>query len=241
MRLFAQTLCFSTDAPTGSGQVDRAYGLYKSSPSTLSDGEYDALRLTSAGLLRVSVAENGVSTTEQEVQGGVAHDAADAGNPVKIGGIGRAVWETAASTAADRVNASFDLFGRLRVDPGYADAAGWSIKHRPAANTIATISKAAGAAGVKHVCTGFMVTFASLGAPTPEIIGIQIRDGATGAGTIIWEGSISLPAVAGESKWIGMTGLWLVGTAATAMTIETDAAGGANDYLSVSLQGVSIK
>ena len=174
--------------------------------------------------------------------GDVAHDAADSGNPLKIGGIGRAVWETAASTAADRVNASFDLFGRLRTDGGgYAAADGWSIKNRAAANTAATISKAAGAAGVKHVATGFMVTFSSLGAPTPEIIGFQIRDGATGAGTVIWEGSISLPAVAGESKMIAQSGLWLVGTAATAMTIETDAGGGANDYLSVSLQGVSIK
>ena len=38
---------------------------------------------------------------------------------------------------------------------------------------------------------------------------------ATGAGTVLWSGSISLPAVAGESKWCGMSNLWLVGTAAT--------------------------
>lgn len=173
-------------------------------------------------------------------EGTVAHDAADAGNPLKVGGIGRAAWETAASTAADRVNASFDLYGRQRVVAGAQEANAWSIKNRAAANTAATVSKAAGTSAERHVCTGFMVTFASLGAPTPEIIGIQIRDGATGAGTIIWEGSISLPAVAGESKWVGLSGLWLVGTAATAMTIETDAGGGANDYLSVSLSGVTI-
>lgn len=149
---------------------------------------------------------------------------------------------TPSTLASGEIDAlRLDLYGRLRVDPGYAAANAWSVKNRAAANTAATASKAAGAAGVKHVCTGFMVTFASLGAPTPEIIGVQIRDGATGAGTVIWEGSISLPATAGISRDLGMTGLWLVGTAATAMTIETDLGGGANDYLTVSMQGVSIQ
>ena len=109
-------------------------GLYDSTPSTLADGEIDAIRLDAKGGLVVA--------------GHVAHDAADAGNPLKIGGIGRSVWETAASTAGDRVNASFDLFGRLRVDPGYAAADAWYVKNRAAANTAATASKAAGAAGV---------------------------------------------------------------------------------------------
>lgn len=47
--------------------------------------------------------------------GDVAHNAADSGNPVKIGGKGNAAAPTAADEG-DRVDASFDLQGRLRVD-----------------------------------------------------------------------------------------------------------------------------
>src|SRR4051812_34364798 len=38
--------------------------------------------------------------------------------------------------------------------------AAWSITHLPATATKATISKAAGAAGVRHVCTGFIASIA---------------------------------------------------------------------------------
>lgn len=199
--------------------------------SDVTEGDRVNASFTLAGRLRT------------EVGGDVAHDAADAGNPIKIGAIGRSVWETAASTAADRVNLSADLFGRLRTDGGgYAAADAWYIQHAPAANTQATISKAAGAAGVKHVCTGFSWSLSSgAGAPTPELITIVIRDGATGAGTVMWTETVSLPATAGSSARGGQSGLWLVGTAATALTIETDSAPGANVVANVSLQGVSIK
>ena len=45
----------SVDAPSGSGMTPLAFGLHKTNPSTLSDGERDALRLTAAGLLRVGI------------------------------------------------------------------------------------------------------------------------------------------------------------------------------------------
>ncbi len=48
------------------------------------------------------------------VQGGTAHDAADAGNPLKIGGKA-ASSKPAAVTAGDRVDAYFDLYGRQHV------------------------------------------------------------------------------------------------------------------------------
>lgn len=212
-------------------------GIYTTSLPSLSTGEHNELHLDSSGRLHV------VQTTapaDTEVAGDIAHDAADSGNPVKIGGIGRATWETAASTAADRVNASFDLYGRARVEVGGSAANSWAIAVTAAANTAATVSKAAGTSSQRHVCTGAVITFASLGAPTPELITWRIRDGATGAGTTLYTGYISLPAVAGEAKSIVVPNLWLVGTAATAMTIETLEGGGANDYLSVSLQGVTI-
>mgnify|MGYP001566800462 CR=1 FL=1 len=195
---------------------------------------------TAADRVNASFTLEGRLRTE-DASGYTAHDAADAGNPLKIGGIGRAIWETAASTAADRVNASFDLYGRLRTNPGYAAADAWSTKHTGAANAQATISKAAGTASQRHVCTGYAWSLSSgAGAPTSELITIAIRDGATGAGTIIWEETVSLVATAGQSARGGMAGLWLVGTAATAMTIETDSAPGANVVGSVSISGVTI-
>lgn len=54
------------------------------------------------------------------VGGGTAHDAVDSGNPLKVGGKARAAMPTAV-TALDRVDASFDLYGRLltaQMDPG---------------------------------------------------------------------------------------------------------------------------
>ena len=53
-------------------------------------------------------------------QGAVAHDAADSGNPVKIGGKASTAKPTAVSNA-DRVNAYFDQFGRQHV---YDEAGG---------------------------------------------------------------------------------------------------------------------
>lgn len=225
MKLFAQNLCYTSDAGTGSGLVKQVYGLYKTSPSTLSDAESDAIRLDAKGGVVVA--------------GHVAHDAADSGNPVKVGGRALATLPTAL-TASDRSDLLTDLYGRLHVTAGQR-AESWSVKHTPAANTQATAAKAAGGAAVRHVCKGYAWSLSSgAGAPTPELITIAIRDGATGAGTIIWEETVSLPATAGSSARGSMSGLYLVGTANTAMTIETDSAPGANVVASVSIFGESI-
>lgn len=52
------------------------------------------------------------------VSGDVAHDAVDAGEPVKIGGYAKAAAPTDVSADGDRVNAWFDLAGRLQVGDG---------------------------------------------------------------------------------------------------------------------------
>jgi hypothetical protein len=115
----------------------------------------------------------------------------------------------------------------------------WSETHAPATATQATASKAAGAAGVRHVCTGFTVTIAAATAPTAALVTFNLRDGATGAGTIKSTLTLAVPAVAGTSQVHHVGGLNLVGTAATAMTIETSAATGANVAASVTLYGYS--
>lgn len=56
------------------------------------------------------------TTGSMQIIGEIAHDAADSGNPIKIGG--KATATVASAVAAnDRVNASYDLYGRARVMP----------------------------------------------------------------------------------------------------------------------------
>jgi hypothetical protein len=174
-----------------------------------------------------------------EVRGGdVAHDGVDSGNPVKIGGKASGALPTAVA-AADRTDAYFDREGRQIVRPW--GAGDWTQVHFPASNTQATTSKSAGAAGVRHVCTGITVVLAGgTTAPAAAQLNVALRDGASGAGTILWQAVITLPAIAGAMNGIALSGLHIRGTAATAMTLEFSAAGGANTFESVSMTGVDI-
>lgn len=119
---------------------------------------------------------------------------------------------------------------------------GWSVYHAPAANNAATISKAAVTNGT-HVCTGFMATLSTgASAPTAIQVSVALRDGATGAGTILWTGVIAVPATAGVSAHpIVVTGVELKGTQNTAMTFEFSATAGANTIESVSMCGYTVK
>lgn len=111
----------------------------------------------------------------------------------------------------------------------------WAIAHAPAANTQATISRAAGAAGVRHVCKSITGSVLGLAAAAETTVSLRLRDGATGAGTILWEQTV-LVAVS-QQNGFALTDLNIFGSAATAMTLEFSAAGGANTTESVALSG----
>lgn len=174
--------------------------------------------------------------------GDVAHDGVDAGNPIKVGTKAITTLPTAVA-ANDRANLIGDVTGRAFVRNGREGPATafWSQIHVPAANTQATKSQSAGAAGVRNVCTGFTVTIAG-GATAPAAINLTVNliDGASGGGTYLWRSTISLPAVAGALVSIVRGSLWIPGTAATAMTMEFSAAGGANTVESVSFEGTTV-
>lgn len=73
-----------------------------------------ALKVNASGALHTSLQEI-EDAMEIEMEGDIAHDAADGTSmPVKIGGKAVAA-EPAAVSAADRVNASFDLYGNQRI------------------------------------------------------------------------------------------------------------------------------
>ena len=172
------------------------------------------------------------------VNGDVAHDAVDSGNPVKIGAKASGSVQTAVANL-DRVDSYVDRQGRLITRPW--GAGDWTQVHTPAANTRATTTRSAGASGVRHVATGFTVTLAAgTTAPAAVTLTVELRDGASGAGTILWQSRLNLGATTGVTNSITVTNLNLRGTAATAMTLEFSAAGGANTFESVSLQGIDI-
>jgi hypothetical protein len=111
----------------------------------------------------------------------------------------------------------------------------WSINNTPAAATQATASRAAGAAGVRHVCTSISATLAAGATAQSSAAILNLRDGATGAGTILWSKQVILPA---NGLWeVNIGGLNIVGSAATAMTLEFAAAGAAGTFESVALTG----
>ena len=116
-------------------------------------------------------------------------------------------------------------------------AGNWSIQNDPAVNVQATIARAAGAAGVRHVCTSIFASF-SAGATAGAAVKVYLRDGLTGAGAILWSGSLAV-AIGGTAN-IALSGLSIVGSAATAMTLEFAAAGGVTTFENVSLTGYTV-
>lgn len=110
----------------------------------------------------------------------------------------------------------------------------WSINNDPAAATQATVTRAAGAAGVRHICTSIFASF-SAGATAGAAVKVYLRDGLTGAGAILWSGSLAVPI--GGTENIAVSDLSIVGATATAMTLEFAAAGALTTLQNVSLTG----
>lgn len=207
-------------------------------------GSTTAVTQATAANLNATVVGTGTFATQAVAAGDVANDGVDSGNPVKVGGKAASAAPTAVA-AADRVNALFDLWGRLFVRSGaQAPAAStWTQAHIPATNTQATKSQAAAGSGKRNVCTGFTVTLcAGSAAPTAATpITVSVIDGATGGDTYLWRTNICLPATANAIVSFNRSGLWLVGSQNTALTIEFSAAAGANTYQSVSMDGAVVE
>lgn len=113
----------------------------------------------------------------------------------------------------------------------------WSASHAPAANTKATASQVA-VVGKRHFCRSIAATIAAgATAPTAGTVTLTLRDGATGAGTILWQVTLGVTATAGATTTFALSGLCIAGSTNTAMTLEFSAAGGANTLESVSMTG----
>lgn len=128
------------------------------------------------------------------------------------------------ASAANTGNGGTPLTGVNLSEKG----ARWSVVSSPGGGSQATASKAAGGAGVRHVvdCVSFSAT--SSAAIVAAIGVVNVRDGATGAGTIIWQYNVAFPTAAAlglqDVSPQQICGLNLIGTANTAMTVEFGAA-----------------
>lgn len=115
----------------------------------------------------------------------------------------------------------------------------FSVVSTPAVSVQATASIAL-EASVRHVvdCVGF-----SAGATTAPVLTqltVNVRDGATGAGTVLWSQTVIIAAAAGQSvPPVTFCGLNLVGTTGTAMTAEYSALL-TNLFENVSISGFNV-
>jgi hypothetical protein len=138
-----------------------------------------------------------------------------------------------APTATPVVIASLSANGALPiVFPG-----NWGIFNTPASGTQATVTRAAGAAGVRHVANCLAATFANNTNGGGQAETVVIRDGAAGVGTIIFTTLLSTTGSGGSSDHIFLCGINAVGSPATPMTIEFTAAPPATELEAVQLNG----
>lgn len=137
-----------------------------------------------------------------------------------------------ASAGAASVAADPTVGAMLVTAPGE-----WSEQNNPAANMQATTTHAAGAAGERHICKSIHGSLAA-GATASAIVKLFLRDGLTGAGPVLWAGVLACPI--GDSREITISGLNIVGSLATAMTLEFNLAPGATVFETISLTGYTV-
>ena len=168
------------------------------------------------------------------------------GNPTapQLGASGL-LWDTSQwvrhkATAVTTYPAATTLTARSIAGAAIAEKSSrWTVIHNPAASSQATASIAL-ESGVRHVADCVSFSAASTSAPAATALTINLRDGATGAGTIIWTFQVVALAATGQNVAPhSICGLNLVGTTATAMTFEFSASL-ANLIESVSISGYNV-
>lgn len=145
-------------------------------------------------------------------------------------GFDNSIWNPLRANAAANLAATTQEFSAMVASPGE-----WAVNSEPAVSVQASATRAAGAAGVRHVCRSLHF---SLNAVVAQVnIYCRVRDGASGAGTILWSQCVALPA-AGLYNVV-LSGLNIIGSAATAMTFEWSAAPAATNFQTAGGTGYS--
>jgi len=201
-------------------------------------GTYDRIR---AGLTADANANAGLQNIGNMVFNASTWDrlrtaSADALAITGMQGVGNMVWN---GTAFDRWRSASATNNTATTSLGGAQVtqlSTWSIINTQAGAVQATASKAAGGGTVRHVATSVTVCRGDTVVAAPAQI--HLRDGATGAGTIIRTWVIGV-SVINETQCHNLAPINMTGTGNTAMTIEFAAAGSATSTSTVSLTGYS--
>lgn len=161
-----------------------------------------------------AIKTNSTGQIEDVPSGNVAHDAADSGNPIKIGAKAEPNLSTATMVAdGDRTDAYSDMDGALLVRNSrpLGDLLSERLSNTDGASTASTVFGAT--ASARNVITGYSVFNSS--ATTGYL---DFRDGT--AGSILW--TVPLPATGGANFAIE-SGIFKT-TANTALAIDVSAA-----------------
>lgn len=143
------------------------------------DGDYAPLQVDANGYLKVEIFDGGGShtidgtVTASNTAGDVAHDSADSGNPVKVGGVGRIAHPTAVA-GGDRADLYMDDLGRVVTVLGVPRDL---IAHNQITltSTTETTLLAAGGAGVIHD-----LVYLKLSNSSGTAVRVDIRDDTAG-------------------------------------------------------------
>lgn len=117
----------------------------------------------------------------------------------------------------------------------------WSVTYASTAlASLASAVKAAGGAGVRHVCTGILAVLTpNTLTANPGGFHLYLRDGASGAGTLLSDVLVNISTSANTPIIIPWSGLNIVGSSSTAMTLEFSG-GQTGCYESVTLTGYDV-
>lgn len=177
---------YAEDAVHASGDFVTMAGVVRKDTATQlagTDGDNSVLVNDASGRLHVNVGVLPASTNTIEVVGDAAHDAAIAGNPVRVGIRGMSADYTAVATG-DTADALGSLLGKQVNLPFALPANTWSYA-APAGGLVsqtAVTVKAAAGAGIRNYVTSVQIINSHATISTE----IMIVDGA--AGTVLWRG-----------------------------------------------------
>lgn len=139
-------------------------------------------------------------------------------------------WDRPRDASAANVAAASGQGVAEVVEPGH-----WTLHGNDTVNPV-SLTRAA-VAGTRHVLRTILAVFgAGSGIAASRFVHLYVRDGASGAGGILWEAFVSVPNAAGSCTIVELSGLSVVGSVNTAMTVEFSASF-ADTYESISATG----
>lgn len=154
--------------------------------------------------------------------GGVAHDAVDSGNPVKIGGIARTAFVTAVA-ALDRTDSMFDIYGRQITTPSAPRTLVFMQQTTITASVTTTTIVTAGAAGKFRDIVSLVVTNSSATATLVTLISNAVTMGiyyVPASGGIVICPSVPLTQTTAATTWTLTCGTSVSSIYAVAQYVE---------------------